>query len=139
MNFNKHKFTVEEFMTLPVYEEARLANTGEVFLLKGRFSFQKDYLKQVIDENGGEANLASVVETRQKNSRSDQQIKVKFWKKHKDGNFGEFGGVIVLQKSEGILVKDDKLILKFGDENLAFNAAPTSPIDNDTSFGDAPL
>jgi hypothetical protein len=129
MNHNKHIFTTQEFLAIPVYDEARLAKVGEDFLLKGHLSAQQDWLQFLLKEHG-EANLALEIETaQQKNPKVDSRIKVKFWRKYKDGNVGEFGGTIALKKDESIVLKDDKLVLNFGDDDLSFSANGTEPVE----------
>lgn len=133
-------FTVKEFLALPVYEEAREAQVGENFLLKGKMSRQQESLNIFLEEHGGEKNVFNMIEDQKKRSKTDQNVKVKFWRKYKDGNIGEYGAIIKFLSDEKLILKDDKLIINLGGDNdLKFEASGTNPIDNDTSFGDAKL
>ena len=120
MNFNKKVFTVKEFLSLPVYDEARKANSGEDFLLKGKQSMQQEYLTLILD-NETEANVAkNILEAQRKNPRIDQRMKVQYYHKYKDGNVFDRGGTILFMADEKLVVKDDKVLINFGDDSLKF-------------------
>lgn len=134
MNYNKHKFTVKEFLALPVYDEARTADIGEVFLLAGKFSAQQGYLNQLIAEHTEAGLIKQIADETAKNPRQDHRIKVNFWKILKDGHVGEFGGTIEFLE-EGVTLKGDKVVLNFGDdmlkisdEAMGIKSEPTLPI-----------
>jgi hypothetical protein len=121
MNYDKYTFTVAEFNALPVYTEARLANTGEVFLLEGRMSKQKEFLTMLVLEHTEDGIIKQIAKETKANPRVDHRIKVTVWRKHKDGNVGEFGGNIkFIPAPEPLEIKDDKLILNFGNDDLTF-------------------
>ena len=103
MNYNKHVFTKEEFLALPEYELAKEAPVGVPFLLnskieetdaegntyfvKSTYVFQKEVLMSAIEQ----IQKSKIDEL---DSIKHQKLKVLFWKKHKDGRIGEFGGHI---------------------------------------------
>jgi hypothetical protein len=121
MNYNKYIFTVEEFNALPVYTDASAANTGEVFLLVGKMAKQKVFLSSLVLEHTEDGIIKQIERETKANKKVDHRIKVTVWKKFKDGNVGEYGGTIKFTPTTVPLeVKDDKLILNFGDDNLAF-------------------
>jgi len=117
MNFNKHTFTVKEFMALPVYELAKEAPIGENFLLKGRQSKQQEYLEFLIKEHTEEGIVKNIEQQKRAYPKTDHRLKVVFWRKWKDGNIGEFGGTIAFD-APGLSLKDDKLVINMGDDNL---------------------
>lgn len=130
MNYNKYTFTVEEFNALPVYTEASAANTGEVFLLEGKMSKQKEFLTMLVLEHTEDGIIKQIERETKANKKVDHRIKVNVWKKFKDGNVGEYGGTIkFIPIPVPMEVKDDKLILNFGDDNLAFKYDDGRTID----------
>ncbi len=117
MNYNKVKFTVDEFLKLPVYEFAREANTGEVFLLKGSMSNQQDYLSSLL-LNLGVAKIVKEIELENiKNPHKNNNIKVRYWQKYADGNVKECGASIIV-KDDTIEVKGNTITFNMGDDNL---------------------
>jgi hypothetical protein len=106
MNFNKHKFTKEEFLDLPVFETARLAPKEQPFLLQGRMSNQKEYLMDLISKHGDE--LGDLLEKQGK-----QQLRVTFWRRYKDGNVQDCGGHITFPKI-GLNLDGEKLVINTG-------------------------
>ena len=108
MNFNKTKFTVDEFLALPVFETTREAPTGIPFLLEGRLSGQKEYLNNLIKEHTLEG-LAKML----KESKTQKNLRVQFWSKYKDGNIKDCGATLVFPE-KGIALKGDTLVINTG-------------------------
>ena len=113
MNYNKHSFTSEQFLTLPVYESAWGAPVGVPFLINGQLSAQQDALKFILNEET-EDKLAKRIEDETKATGKDHSIKVKFWQKYKDGNVSERGARLKLI-SQGLNLVDDTLVIKTGE------------------------
>jgi hypothetical protein len=127
MNYNKHTFKVDEFMAFPICESGNEAPFGVPFLLKGRMSNQKNYLSWLIKEHTEEGLRKEIEKQTQENPKKDHRIKVNFWRKHKDGNVSEYGGTIEFV-APGITLKDDKVILNFG-EDLKFEKTEYIPTE----------
>ena len=112
MNFNKHKFTVKEFLDLPVYESAVGVPVNTIFLYEGRQSYQQKYLKFILEQEKEEV-VAKKLKEEAQTTRKDTRIKVKFWRKLKDGNVSEEGATITLLE-QGLNLVDDTLVINTG-------------------------
>ena len=108
MNFNKHTFTKEQFLALPVFETVREAPVGEPFLLKGIQSHQQEYLMDLIEKHGDK--LPAIVE-----QGPEKSLKVVFWSKYKDGNVRDNGGKIIFPKAE-VKQTGDRLVITTGED-----------------------
>jgi hypothetical protein len=107
MNYNK-SFTKEEFLQLPIYPHARGVPANTDFLLgeevemerngqsgkftAGKMAGQKDALLSVLEE----VTKANVDALKQDPAFYSNVIKVKYWRKWKDGNVSERGGHITM-------------------------------------------
>jgi hypothetical protein len=118
LNFSKHSFTLDEFFTIPVYEEARLAPVETPFLLKGRMSAQQDYVRELVTEFGEEGIRKQLKEVatlnKNKNNYLKINLKITFWWRYKDGHVQDRGGHIkFIEKLE---VVGDKVVINIGDD-----------------------
>lgn len=114
MNFNKYSFTVEEFLALPVYEEARLAPVETPFLLKGGMSFQQNYIQHLLVDPG-KAGVIKYLQEQKKLGKNDY-LKVQFWRKYKDHYVQNCGGNVRFDSDEKIAIKHDKIVFNLGDD-----------------------
>lgn len=109
MNFQKNKFTVDEFLAIPVFEWTAQAPVKTPFLLgQENKNGQKEYLQDLIEELGGVDKL------KEQAKQGNKQLRVIFWTKYPDGNLKENGGHIVFPEV-GVTIKDDKLVINTGD------------------------
>jgi len=134
MNYNKYTFTVEEFNKLPVYEEAKMAAPNEVFLLEGKMSKQKQFLTMLVLEHTEDGIIKQIEKESKASPKTDHRIKVNVWKKFKDDNVGEYGGTIKFTPTPVPMeIKDDKLILNFGDDTTfkITNHPPEEPLGSE--------
>lgn len=101
MNFNDRKFTKEEFLALPIFPHNSkdiTPNTefllGEVFeqenVVMGKMALQQEALLTILEK----VTAANTEELEQIDR--DTQIKVRYWRKQKDGNISERGGYILM-------------------------------------------
>jgi hypothetical protein len=112
MNFNKHTFKVEEFQALPIFPSAREAPVGEPFLLEGRMSAQKTYLTELLVDPGIDKLVQHIEEQNKKYPGKNNNLRVNFWTKYKDGNVRDNGGTILFEKQLNVV--GDKLVIDTG-------------------------
>lgn len=102
MNYIKRLFLKEEFLDLPVYPVARDVPANTDFLLgtfdgtenAGSMARQKDNLLQVLEE----VSKANTHELKLDTRTYEGIIKVRYWRKLKDGNVSERGGHITMKE-----------------------------------------
>lgn len=116
MNFNKRTFKVEEFQALPIYPSAREASVGEEFLLEGRMSGQKTYLTELLIDPGVKALIKHIAEQNKKFPGKNNNLRVNYWTKYKDGNVRDNGGTILFEDPDALNVVGDKLVIDTGTE-----------------------
>lgn len=106
MNYIKRQFTKEEFLNLPIYPVVREVSTNIDFLLgsvaemkddhwetTGSMARQKDNLLRVLEE----VTKANTHELKMDDRTYNGIIKVRYWRKLKDGNVSERGGHITMK------------------------------------------
>jgi len=109
MNYNKRLFSKEEFLQLPIYPVARNVPANTDFLLGeevevereghsgkeiiGSMARQKENLLHVLEE----VTKANTVELKTDPRQYEAIIKVRYWRKLKDGNVSERGGHITMK------------------------------------------
>lgn len=91
MNYNKYKFTKEQFLALPLVDAEKLkeapVNTPILVTIKDKF--QVESLMTMIEEVGVETFNKALEDP-------DKQIKVEFWVKFPDGNVQSRSGHLVV-------------------------------------------
>ncbi len=114
MNFSKNIFKIEDFQALPVYASAREAPVGIPFLLEGRMSAQQSYLAELLVDPGVDKLVEHVEEQNKKFPGKNNNLRVNFWTKYKDGNVRDNGGTILFEKQLNVV--GDKLVIDTGTE-----------------------
>ncbi len=109
MNFNKHTFTKEQFLALPVFETVHEAPVNTPFLLKGNQSQQQEHLMDLIEKHG--EKLPDLV-----TQGKEKDLTVMFWSKYMDGNVRDCGGKIHFPRAE-IKQTGDKLVITTGEDS----------------------
>jgi hypothetical protein len=110
MNYNKRQFTKEEFLQLPIYPVARNVPANTDFLLgeeveverdgqsgkeiTGSMARQKENLLRVLEE----VTKANTHELKLDERTYNGTVKVRYWRKLKDGNVSERGGHITMKE-----------------------------------------